>query len=222
MHKKDLFKIVNSIRQYIELEKMSGINEMILPDSGEDKSPHPDFESLKEEVNGCTMCELHKMRKHVVFGTGNEKARLMFVGEAPGMDEDLQGEPFVGKAGQLLTKIIESIGMKRRDVYIANVLKCRPPQNRNPLPTEILICEKYLVRQIECIKPKIICALGKFAAQTLLRTETPITRLRGSFYDYHGTLLMPTFHPAYLLRNPADKRLVWLDIKKIRDELQKV
>jgi len=135
------------------------------------------------------------------------------------MEEDIQGVPFVGRAGQLLTKIIEAMGMKRNDVYIGNVLKCRPPNNRNPLPTEIFICEEYLRRQIDCIKPRVICALGKFAAQTLLRTETPISRLRGKFHDYHGTVLMPTFHPAYLLRNPGEKRSVWEDMKKIMKEL---
>ncbi|OGW75027.1 MAG: hypothetical protein A2Z72_08685 [Omnitrophica bacterium RBG_13_46_9] len=145
----------------------------------------------------------------------------MFVGEGPGMEEDLQGLPFVGRAGQLLTKIIESIGLKRTDVYIANVVKCRPPNNRNPLPTEILTCEEYLIKQIELINPKVICALGKFAAQTLLRSQEAITKLRGKFYDYRQAKLMPTFHPAYLLRNPQDKRLVWEDMKKIKRELSK-
>jgi DNA polymerase len=137
------------------------------------------------------------------------------------MDEDIQGMPFVGRAGQLLTKIIEAIGMKREDVYIANVLKCRPPDNRNPFPEEIICCEEYLARQIDIIKPRVICALGKFAAQTLLRSETPITKLRGNFYDYRGVKLMPTFHPAYLLRNPQDKRLVWEDMKAVRSELNR-
>jgi len=155
-----------------------------------------------------------------VFGSGSPKAKLMFVGEAPGMDEDLQGLPFVGRAGKLLTKIIESIGLKRSDVYIANILKCRPPNNRNPLPTEILACENYLIKQIDIIKPVVICALGKFAAQTLLRRQEAISKLRGRFFEYRNAKLIPTFHPAYLLRNPNDKRLVWEDMKKIRRELR--
>jgi len=143
----------------------------------------------------------------------------MFIGEAPGEEEDIQGFPFVGRAGQLLTKIIEAMGMEREDVYIANVLKCRPPHNRMPLPTEILSCAQNIKRQVEIIKPKVICTLGKFASQTLLKTQIPITALRGKFQEYNGIKVMPTFHPAYLLRNPQDKRLVWEDMKKIRKEL---
>ena len=148
-----------------------------------------------------------------MFGAGNPDADLMFVGEAPGADEDVQGVPFVGRAGQLLTKIIEAIGLGREDVYIANVIKCRPPQNRNPEPDEIETCEPFLFRQIEIIKPTVIVTLGKFAAQTLLRSEEPISRLRGRIFDYHGAKLIPTFHPAYLLRNPSSKREVWEDMK---------
>ncbi|OGW84713.1 MAG: uracil-DNA glycosylase [Omnitrophica bacterium RIFCSPLOWO2_01_FULL_45_10] len=159
-------------------------------------------------------------RRNSVFGSGDSKARLMFIGEAPGEEEDRQGLPFVGRAGQLLTKIIEAMGLERKDVYIANVLKCRPPNNRMPLPSEILACEENLKKQIEIIKPKVICALGKFASQTLLRTESSITALRGSFKDYFGTKVMPTYHPAYLLRNPQDKRLVWEDMKKVLRELK--
>jgi len=143
----------------------------------------------------------------------------MFVGEAPGFDEDRQGEPFVGAAGQLLTRIIEAIQLRREEVYIANILKCRPPNNRNPLPDEIALCRPYLDRQIELIRPRIICALGKFAAQTLLATDTPISRLRGRFHDYRGTPVMPTFHPAYLLRNPGGKRAVWEDMQQIQAAL---
>ncbi|MFQ5953013.1 MAG: uracil-DNA glycosylase [Candidatus Omnitrophota bacterium] len=174
---------------------------------------------LEKIVLECHRCPLAHTRTNVVFGEGNPKADLMFIGEAPGGEEDRQGRPFVGRAGQLLTKIIESIGLKREDVYIANILKCRPPGNRNPLPTEIATCSPYLERQIELIKPKVICALGKFAAQTLLNTETPISRLRGKFYDYHGTKLMPTYHPAYLLRNPGGKKDVWEDMKQVAKEL---
>ena len=155
-----------------------------------------------------------------MFGVGNPEADLMFAGEAPGGDEDIQGEPFVGRAGQLLTKIIEAIGLRRDDVYIANVIKCRPPGNRNPEPDEVEQCEPFLLRQIEIVKPKVIVALGKFAAQTLLRTLDPISRLRGRVYDYRGAKLIPTFHPAYLLRNPASKREVWEDMKVVRSLLK--
>ena len=176
--------------------------------------------SLRETVLQCTKCaELASKRTHVVFGAGHVNAKLMFVGEAPGHDEDLQGLPFVGRAGQLLTQIIESIGLSRHDVFICNVLKCRPPGNRNPLPTEILNCEPYLIQQIEIIKPKVIVALGTFAAQTLLKSGTPISALRGRFHEYHGIKLMCTFHPAYLLRNPHDKRKVWEDMKMVRQAL---
>ena len=180
------------------------------------------LQALRVEIGpACTRCKLHALgRKQVVFGVGNPTADLMFVGEAPGADEDIQGEPFVGRAGQLLTKIIEAIGMKRDDVYIANVIKCRPPGNRNPEPDEVDRCEPFLFRQIDAIKPKVIVALGKFAAQSLLRTTEPITRIRGREYKYRNAILMPTYHPAYLLRNPASKREVWEDMKRVRAILQ--
>jgi uracil-DNA glycosylase family 4 len=173
---------------------------------------------LKVEIGpDCQRCKLHTLgRRQVVFGVGNPNADLMFVGEGPGADEDIQGEPFVGRAGQLLTKIIEAIGMTRQDVYIANVIKCRPPQNRNPEPDEVEKCEPFLFRQIETIKPKVIVALGKFAAQSLLKTSEPITRIRGREYKYRDAILMPTYHPAYLLRNPSSKREVWEDMKRVR------
>ena len=173
---------------------------------------------LKVEIGpDCQRCKLHALGRHqVVFGVGNPNADLMFVGEGPGADEDIQGEPFVGRAGQLLTKIIEAIGMTRQDVYIANVIKCRPPQNRNPEPDEVEKCEPFLFRQIETIKPKVIVALGKFAAQSLLKTSEPITRIRGREYTYRDAILMPTYHPAYLLRNPSSKREVWEDMKRVR------
>jgi DNA polymerase len=177
---------------------------------------------LKEEIGpACTRCKLHALgRKQVVFGVGNPNADLMFVGEAPGADEDEQGEPFVGRAGQLLTKIIEAIGLTRDQVYIANVIKCRPPGNRNPEPDEVDTCEPFLFRQVDAIKPKVVIALGKFAAQSLLKTTDPITRLRGRVFNYRGASLIPTFHPAYLLRNPSSKREVWEDMKKARAILQ--
>jgi DNA polymerase len=165
----------------------------------------------------CSRCKLHTLgRRQVVFGVGNPEADLMFVGEAPGADEDIQGEPFVGRAGQLLTKIIESIGLRREDVYIANVIKCRPPGNRNPEPDEVEQCEPFLFRQIDTVKPKVIVALGKFAAQCLLRTTDPITRIRGREFKYRDAILIPTYHPAYLLRTPSAKREVWEDMKRVR------
>jgi DNA polymerase len=165
----------------------------------------------------CSRCKLHALgRRQIVFGVGNPNAALMFVGEAPGADEDVQGEPFVGRAGQLLTKIIEAMGLKREDVYIANVIKCRPPQNRNPEPDEVDTCEPFLFQQIDAIKPKVIVALGSFAARALLRTQDPISRLRGRVHEYRGSKLVPTFHPAYLLRNPSSKREVWEDMKLVR------
>jgi uracil-DNA glycosylase len=177
--------------------------------------------AIRDDLGDCTRCKLHTLgRRQIVYGVGNPDADLMFVGEAPGADEDLQGEPFVGRAGQLLTKIIEAINLRRDDVYIANVIKCRPPGNRNPEPDEVDQCEPFLFRQIEVVKPKVIVALGKFAAQTLLRTLDPISRLRGRVYDYRGAKLIPTFHPAYLLRNPASKREVWEDMKLVRSLLK--
>jgi uracil-DNA glycosylase len=179
------------------------------------------LEDLRAAIGDCQRCKLCSGRTNLVFGVGNPNADLMFVGEGPGRDEDLQGEPFVGRAGQLLTDIItKGMGLKRGDVYIANVVKCRPPENRNPEPDEVAACEPFLKKQIELIQPKIIVALGKFAVQTLLQSKAPITRLRGNWHSYHGIKLMPTFHPAYLLRNPADKKLVWEDIKKVIKEMR--
>jgi uracil-DNA glycosylase len=181
-----------------------------------------DLTLLSAEIGpDCRRCKLHALgRRQVVFGVGNSNADLMFVGEAPGADEDEQGEPFVGRAGQLLTKIIEAIGLTRQDVYIANIIKCRPPGNRNPEPDEVEQCAPFLFRQVEAVKPTVIVALGKFAAQTLLRTTEPITKLRGRAFNYRGATLIPTFHPAYLLRNPGAKREVWDDMKKVRGILQ--
>ena len=165
----------------------------------------------------CTRCKLHRMgRRQVVFGVGNPDADLMFVGEAPGADEDIQGIPFVGRAGQLLTKMIQAIQLERDQVYIANVIKCRPPDNRNPEPDEIETCQPFLFRQIEAVRPKVIVALGSFAAKTLLKTQDSISRLRGRVYDFQGAKLIPTFHPSYLLRSPQFKREAWEDLKKAR------
>jgi DNA polymerase len=171
---------------------------------------------IRNEVAGCTRCsDLAACRTQTVFGVGNPNARLMFIGEAPGADEDRQGEPFVGRAGQLLTRIIEACKLRREEVFIANVLKCRPPGNRTPLPDEVLNCRGYLERQIAIIRPEIICCVGLVAAQTILNTSVPIGRLRGKFHDYKGTPVVCTYHPAYLLRNPDAKRFVWDDMKML-------
>jgi DNA polymerase len=172
---------------------------------------------IRTDLGDCRRCKLHKAGRHtIVFGVGNPEADLMFVGEAPGRDEDLQGVPFVGRAGQKLTQIIEAIGLVRDQVYIANVIKCRPPENRNPDPDEVETCEPFLFRQIDAISPKVIVALGTFAARSLLKTMDPISRLRGRVYDYRGAKLVPTYHPAFLLRNPSCRREVWEDMKKVR------
>jgi len=185
------------------------------------RSPAEALVDVLNEIGECTRCRLHSQgRTQIVFGVGNPQADLMFVGEAPGADEDVQGIPFVGRAGQLLTKIIEAIGLTRDDVYIANVIKCRPPGNRNPEQDEVNTCEPFLYRQIDIIKPKVIVALGTFAAKALLQSTDPISRLRGRTYDYRGAKLIPTFHPAYLLRNPSSKREVWEDMKVARKLLQ--
>jgi DNA polymerase len=185
------------------------------------RSPAEVLLSIRTDIGECTRCKLHALgRQQIVFGVGNDRASLMFVGEAPGSDEDVQGIPFVGRAGQLLTKIIEAIGLGREEVYIANVIKCRPPGNRNPEPDEVDTCEPFLFRQVDAIAPKVIVALGTFAAKTLLKTTEPISRLRGRVFDYRGAKLIPTFHPAFLLRSPDKKRDVWDDMKKVRSLLQ--
>ena len=213
----EYLQVISTVREYVEEQMQLGFTEILDPEHS--KFGEVDYNQLRQEANGCEKCELHTTRTNVVFGTGNENADLMFVGEAPGRDEDEKGEPFVGRAGQLLTKVIEAMGLTRDEVYIANVIKCRPPNNRNPKRIEIESCEPYLIRQIELIKPKVICALGTFAAQMLLRTEAKISSLRGNFHEYRGTKVMPTYHPAYLLRNPDGKREVWEDMQKIMAEL---
>lgn len=189
-----------------EIASVTPRNDTSLPNS---------LKELEKIVSGCVQCRLSEARTQTVFGVGNPKADIMFVGEGPGRDEDLKGEPFVGRAGQLLTKIIQAMGFERKDVYIANIVKCRPPNNRGPLPDEVGTCTPYLLKQIELIKPQVIVALGSYAARFLLNTETPISQLRGQFFDFHGTKLIPTFHPAFLLRNPAMKKPVWEDMKKV-------
>jgi DNA polymerase len=177
-------------------------------------------EDIRAERENCRRCALCQGRHNIVFGVGHPQARLVLVGEAPGREEDEKGEPFVGEAGRLLDRILLAMGLRREDVYICNVEKCRPPGNRDPLPEEVAACEPYLRRQLAVIRPRIIVALGRFAAQTLLRDESPISRLRGTWREYHGIPLMPTYHPAYLLRNPASKREVWEDMKQVMKRLR--
>jgi uracil-DNA glycosylase len=237
----ELASLVLSLRRHLQRQRRMGIrflpkseaaativSEKLVADNAQERVlGRPDagnvtsLEELRDNIGDCRRCKLHSGRTHVVFGVGNPNAKLMFVGEGPGRDEDLKGEPFVGRAGQLLTDIItKGMGLAREDVYIANVVKCRPPQNRNPEADEVASCEPFLKKQIELIRPEIIVGLGKFAVQTLLQSKVPITRLRGNWHTYMGIKLMPTFHPAYLLRNPADKKLVWEDIKKVMKEMQ--
>lgn len=210
--------LISDLKTYLEYLKGMGIVSLPSSEMKPEKPTRSQVLTLQEvqnELGDCKRCKLHRTRQTIVFGEGNEKATLMFIGEGPGYDEDVQGRPFVGKAGQLLTKIIQSVNLQREKVYIANIIKCRPPQNRNPEPDEIQSCNPFLQKQIQVIQPKIICALGTFSAQTLLQTETKITALRGKFYDLEGIKVIPTYHPAFLLRNPDKKREVWEDMKKI-------
>jgi len=177
------------------------------------------LDRVRADLDGCTRCKLCSGRKTIVIGEGNPRAELIFVGEGPGEQEDIQGRPFVGKAGQLLDRMIAAIGLSRDQVYICNVIKCRPPGNRNPEPDEIEACNPFLYRQLDLIRPKVVVALGKFSAQTLLQTEERISNLRGRFHSYRGAKLMPTWHPAYLLRNPPAKREAWADLQEVAREL---
>jgi uracil-DNA glycosylase family 4 len=177
------------------------------------------LEPLRGEVAACTACDLCHSRTRTVFGVGDPTARLLFVGEAPGFDEDRQGEPFVGQAGQLLTQIIKAMGLARGEVYIANVIKCRPPQNRPPNPAEVGACRSYLERQVEIVRPEVIIALGTVAAKALLETDLPMSRLRGRFFQFRGIPVLPTYHPAYLLRNPGEKVKVWEDVQQVMARL---
>jgi uracil-DNA glycosylase family 4 len=181
--------------------------------------PGDTLERVSSDLGDCTRCKLHRHRNKIVFGAGNPRAELMFVGEGPGHDEDLKGLPFVGRAGQLLTQMIEAMGLSRNDVYIANVVKCRPPENRTPENDEVSECMPFLIRQIGAIQPKVIVCLGSTAAQTLLSTNKSISRFRGEWFDFRGSRLIPTYHPAYLLRNPAAKSDVWADLKKVMAHL---
>ncbi len=221
--KNELTQTIKALKNYIKMEEEALLFEIpmrsaFLEEKTIDKRAA--LAKIAKEISACRGCELYQTRRNTVPGEGSENARLMFIGEAPGMEEDIQARPFVGRAGQLLTKIIEAMGMRRQDVYIANSLKCRPPKNRTPLPAEIAACRNYLTSQIDIIKPTVICCLGRPASQALLVTDMPIGKLRGKFYDYNGIKVMPTFHPAYLLRNPADKKIVWEDMKKIKSALR--
>lgn len=231
----ELRQVAQGLREQLEAQLALGIGALPRPPEPALVAPAaaapavplglPAFASLdevREHLGECTRCKLHTGRKTIVFGVGSPTADLVFVGEGPGADEDAQGIPFVGRAGQLLTKIIEAMQMRREDVYICNIIKCRPPDNRNPEPDEIAACEPFLKAQLAVLKPKVICCLGTFAAQTLLRTKESISRLRGRFQSYEGIPLLPTFHPAYLLRNPHEKRTVWEDMKLLQKEYRRL
>uniref|UniRef100_A0A831UE24 Type-4 uracil-DNA glycosylase n=1 Tax=Geobacter metallireducens TaxID=28232 RepID=A0A831UE24_GEOME len=233
---------IASLRRYLEELQETGVDELLLAPAPLEEKPRPlpeavaagapsappapvaeppaasageTLDDIRRDLGECVRCGLAKTRTNLVFGVGNPRARLVFIGEAPGRDEDLKGEPFVGEAGQLLTKIIQAMGFSRDEVYICNVLKCRPPENRNPHHDEIERCAPFMLRQVRAIGPEAVVALGTFAAQTLLATKEPISRLRGRFHDYHGIPLMPTFHPAFLVRYPERKREVWEDMKQV-------
>ena len=227
-----LVHIIRDIRHCLHYLKASGctgfdcspqglktLQTLGLPPVETIKRPVETLTGIRTDLGDCSRCPLCMSRTHIVFGEGNPKADLVFVGEGPGFDEDRCGQPFVGAAGQLLTKIIAAMNLSREAVYICNIVKCRPPGNRDPQPAEVRQCLPFLKRQLAAINPRVICALGKVAAQTLLETETPISRLRGRFHDFMGIAVMPTFHPAYLLRNPEKKREVWNDVQQIMQRL---
>ena len=219
MNEADISEILESLKIHFLYSKSCGIN--YFQESEEQNSCLPEdnqylLDRVVEEIGDCKRCKLHRTRKHIVFGVGNPKARLMFVGEAPGADEDEQGIPFVGKAGQLLTKIIEAIDLKRSDVYIANIIKCRPPSNRNPDEDEMKTCIPFLEKQLRIIAPEIVCTLGNIATRAMLDTDMGITKLRGRFHERSGIKVMPTYHPSYLLRDPSKKRETWEDMKKVK------
>jgi DNA polymerase len=216
MGREDLSELVKYVKGYLMYLKELSVDSIPLPEN----KRYYSLNYIKEEINECKRCKLKDYRKNIVFGKGNEKAKLMLIGEAPGNEEDIRGEPFVGMAGELLTKMLKAIDLNREDVYITNVVKCHPPKNRNPAPDEIEACKPFLVKQIEAIKPKIIWALGSISAKTLLNSEKKISELRGKLHRYNEIIkLIPTYHPAFLLRNPYKKREAWEDIKMIKKEL---
>lgn len=212
--------LVRQVKRYVRRRMESGDSAELFFRPARPASPitgaqDPRLEQLAREAGQCVNCSLHQSRKQVVFGEGDPHARLILVGEAPGAEEDRQGRPFVGAAGQLLSRMLEAIGLTRDKVYICNVLKCRPPGNRNPLPEEITACRSWLTRQLELLQPEVICSLGTYATQTLLNTQEPIGKTRGKVYHYEGRAVVPTFHPAALLYHPQNKRLAWEDMKRI-------
>jgi len=220
----DVINDVKSILEYYQalgfdslpISSNFSVNSHIECSSGKNEQ----LTNLREEIGDCHRCKLSRGRKNIVFGAGNADARLLFIGEAPGKEEDVQGKPFVGEAGMLLTKLIEKMGFKRDSVYIANIIKCRPPMNRDPEEDEIISCRAFLDKQIEIIAPKIIITLGRIALQTLMNNDKiKITAARGTFFEYKGIPVMPTFHPAYLLRNPKDKWLTWADVQKVMEKM---
>ncbi|MBI5570274.1 MAG: uracil-DNA glycosylase [Desulfomonile tiedjei] len=209
---------IQLVRSYLQWQVNMGFVELILPPAREQSTGRPTLEAIREQLGDCTRCLLSKTRRTIVFGEGNPHARLMFVGEGPGADEDRQGRPFVGKAGQLLTRMIEAMHRDRAEVYIANVVKCRPPGNRNPLREEMDVCFPFLEAQIAAVEPQVIVALGKIAASALLGSNEPISRLRGRFHDRGGIAVMPTYHPSFLLRNETDrgyKAEAWADLQQV-------
>ena len=211
-------RTLESLRAYLVAQASFGLRRIPRQEASSEESAEKQLQALHESIRDCGNCGLSGGRHVVVFGDGDPDAGVMFVGEAPGAEEDRQGLPFVGKAGELLTRMIESIGLTRETVYIANVIKCRPPGNRDPSPEEVAACQPYLLRQIRIIRPTVICTLGRFAAQTLLQTDTPMGKLRGHLYEYEGIKLVPTYHPAALLRNEQWKRPTWEDLKRLRLE----
>jgi uracil-DNA glycosylase family 4 len=223
-----LLEITEDFKGYLRYVKGLGCAGVTLPESSlrilDDRYKEAMAETLdmiRKDLGACQGCKLHKGRRHIVFGAGNPRAKLVLVGEAPGYEEDMRGQPFVGQAGQLLNRILLAIGLTREDVYICNIIKCRPPRNRNPEPDEIAACFPFLRRQLRAIRPRLICAMGTFAAQTLLGTSAPISELRGHFHTCEGVHLLPTYHPAFLLRNPSRKRDVWEDMQKLQEAYEK-
>jgi uracil-DNA glycosylase family 4 len=217
--------VVRAVQQYIRYMQQLGVEGLPLQVSMDAAAWSSRFQvalrQLEDSVRDCTRCALHRSRTQVVFGTGDPSADLVFVGEAPGEAEDHQGEPFVGPSGHLLTRIIEAMGLRREQVYILNIVKCRPPKNRDPYPDELAACRPILQTQLDCLQPRVICTLGKFASQALLQTDEAISRLRGRFHTLGEIPVMPTYHPAYLLRNPHEKRVVWQDIQAIQKVLNR-
>jgi len=205
-------EVIRDLREYLNVLTETGVEGM--PFSNIDDRENM-LKRLRETIGDCRRCKLWKGRKNIVFGSGNPHAKLMFIGEGPGEEEDLQGLPFVGRAGELLTRMIEAMGLRRDDVYIANIVKCRPPKNRAPEEDEIQSCHPFLSEQIRIVDPEVICTLGATATQTILKTKSKISKLRGEIYQWDNRKVVPTFHPSYLLRNPGDKRLAWNDLKLI-------